>query len=58
MKYIISYNNRGKHLESMMGQETSAKLEENSINKIKNQRDEELNRMDKESPKRKQETKC
>ena len=42
----------------MMGQETSAKLEENSINKIKNQRDEELNRMDKESPKWKQETKC
>ena len=42
----------------MMGQETSAKLEENSINKIKNQRDEELNHMDKESPKRKQETKC
>ena len=42
----------------MMGQETSAKLEENSINKIKNQRDEELNRMDKESAKRKQETKC
>ena len=42
----------------MMGQETSAKLEENSINKIKNQRDEELSRMDKESPKRKQETKC
>lgn len=41
-----------------MGQETSAKLEENSINKIKNQRDEELNRMDKESRKRKQETKC
>ena len=42
----------------MMGQETSAKLEENSINKIKNQRDEELNLMDKESRKRKQETKC
>lgn len=41
-----------------MGQETSAKLEENSINKIKNQRDEELNCMDKESPKRKQEIKC